>query len=69
MILLSPIGITPKENDYKYSIRGVKDVYYTLLAKFGWKFELTYKSPLRTVCSCCKDGILKGSFSEIEIKE
>ena len=64
LIMLSPVGITPKENDLKNKIRSCKDVWETFIGNFGWKFNLTYKSPLRTICSCLKKKLLTGAFSE-----
>lgn len=65
LVLLSPIGITTKEEDYKNYINGCSDLLHTLLNKFGWAFNLTYKSPLRTVCSCCKTSLIMGGLKEV----
>lgn len=69
LILLSPVGITPKENDYKNEIHSCSDIFNTLMSKFGWTFNLTYKSPLRTICSCFKEKLIKDSFKEYELNE
>jgi pimeloyl-ACP methyl ester carboxylesterase len=69
LLLLSPVGITPKEADYKNGINSCSDIFHTLLSKFGWTFNLTYKSPLRTICRCFKEKLIKDSFKKYELKE
>lgn len=69
LVLLSPIGITTKEEDYKNYINGCSDLLHTLLNKFGWAFNLTYKSPLRTICSCCKTSLIMGGLKKVGSSE
>ena len=64
LIFLSPVGFTPKAQDRNNSIKSCSDIGSTLLAKFGWKFNLTFKSPLRTICSCMKKKLLTGGFND-----
>ena len=64
LILLSPVGITPKENDYKNTIHSCGDIWHTLVGKLGWNFNLSYKSIFRTICCCLKKKILTSSFSD-----
>jgi hypothetical protein len=65
LLLLSPIGITIKEEDYKNEIHSFSDVLHTIINKFGWTFNLTYKSPLRTICSCCKQSLIEKSLKDL----
>jgi hypothetical protein len=67
LLLLSPIGITTREEDYKNKIRSCSDVFYTILSKIGWAFNLTYKSPLRTICSCCKKSLVMDRIKQVEM--
>lgn len=62
---MSPIGITIKEEDYKNYIRNCSDFLHTIVNKFGWTFNLSYKSPLRTICSCCRGSLIANSLKEI----
>lgn len=62
-ILLSPVGVTSKQRDDKNTIKSCSDVVSSLINNFGWKFNLTFKSPLRTICCCLKKKLLKSSFS------
>ena len=69
LILLSPVGITPRENDYKSKISSCSDFLYFISSKIFWKLNLTYKSPLRKICCCFKKKILKNSFSKYPLTE
>jgi len=54
IVCLSPIGITPSEEDYKKGASGCHDCLYTALIKVGWSFKLNYKVILKTVGCCLK---------------
>jgi pimeloyl-ACP methyl ester carboxylesterase len=62
LVMLSPVGLTPKEEDYKREITSCGDILHTIIHKLGWTFNLTYKSPLRTICSCCKKRLIMNSL-------
>ena len=67
--MLSPVGLTPKEDDYKNNIRSCNDFIHLLTHKLGWTFNLTYKSPLRTCLSCCKKRLIMNSLNEENLSE
>lgn len=67
--MLSPVGFTSKEEDYKKEINSCGDFFHTIIHKLGWTFRLTYKSPLRTICSCCKRKLIMNSLSEENLGE
>ncbi len=54
VILLSPAGITPKEEDYKSKMKGFSDCMHFLGNQLSWSFQITYKSPFRCICACFK---------------
>lgn len=64
IVLLSPIGITVKEEDYKSQVRGVSDFFYGLFVRIGWAFKLTYPFLMRTICCCCKNYFVDKYLSE-----
>lgn len=68
-VLLSPIGITSKERDQKNKITSFSLFVNALVNSFGWKFRLTFKSPLRTVLSCLKTRILKKTFASFSLTQ
>lgn len=35
--------------------------------KCGWTFNLSFKSPLRTLCCCCKKYLVMSSFERLEL--
>lgn len=69
VIMLSPIGLTPLTLDYKYNIRSCSDFFNSIFSKFCWRFNLTYKSPLRTICACAKKGILTRAFTPLPLTQ
>ena len=42
---------------------------YAAYNSFGWKFNLTFKSPMRTILKCVKGSILKKSFSDFQLNK
>lgn len=69
VILLSPIGITPGHADYKNKIRSFGDFKNLCLSKLGWRFNLTYKSPLRTICCCFRAYLLRRGFQAFPLSQ
>jgi len=67
--MFSCVGITPKELDSKNKISGISDFFDTILNKFGWAFNLTYKSPFRTILSCCKSSLIKKCLKDSDYNE
>ena len=63
-ILLSPIGVTPMETDYKNRCKSYKDIFYYVLSWFAWKFDLTYKSALKKLHGSLKRRLLKSFLSK-----
>ena len=69
IVCLSPIGITPREEDYKNFSKGCRDCLYTALIKVGWNLKLSYKQLLKNLGCCLKDKILDDFTGQIELKE
>ena len=67
--MLSPVGLTSKEEDYKKQVKNCGDFVHWLTHKMGWCFKLTYKSPLRTICSCCKTRLIMNSLEEENLSQ
>ena len=64
MLLLSPVGLTPKEEDYKNQVKSCGDFIHLMMHKLAWCFKLTFKSPVRTICSCCRTRLIMNSLEE-----
>ena len=62
--MLSPVGLTLKEQDYKNEIRGCGDCIHLLYHKIGWCLRANFKSLLRTICCCCKKKMVMRSLNE-----
>lgn len=61
VILLSPVGITPKEEDYKSKVKSFKDFLRVVGNNISWLFGLTYKSPFRCICACFKNKVFENA--------
>ncbi len=57
VVLLSPVGITSKEQDYKSKVNNFSDCLHVVGNKISWAFGVTYKSPFRCLCVCLKDKV------------
>lgn len=69
IILLSCIGITVAEEDYKARIESCSDLFHTVISKIGWTFNWTYKTLLRTICFCFKDYFISNYLKALAINE
>jgi len=63
-ILLSPIGVTNKIQDYKNKINSYLDIAHHCISWAGWTFQLSYKSLLKILWNGPKRKLIKKSFSK-----
>lgn len=63
-ILLSAVGVTPKEQDYKNKISGCGDALQFCFSKFAWALNLSYKDILKILWISAKKNILRNSLSK-----
>ena len=69
MVLLSPVGITIAEDDYKSTSSSCCDCLYGFMVNVGWALKLNYKSILGKCCCCFKEKIIKNFVKGIELQE
>ena len=66
-VLLSPVGLTPLEEDYKSSPNGCGDCLYACFIKVGWALKLNYKTMLRNMFCCLKKTLINDFVSEFDL--
>lgn len=69
-LLLSPVGITVKDEDYKNKsgcVNFFQNIYYKLI----WYSNLNHKSLFNLLCyDCCQDYFIRNyAIDEIELEE
>jgi hypothetical protein len=67
LLLLSPVGISTKEDDYKSYINSCSDIFAKAFYQIGWTFNLSFKTPFR-LCSCARGYLINKELKTVNLK-